>query len=634
MKIFFPLVLGLGLLAPGFVMAADEVPRDAYATAVSAYFAKDYALADSLLTQLVERGSEDPRVFYYRGLAANATGQAAKAQADYEAGALLEAAGRGRVDIDRALEKVQGAERLAIQQQRHAAKQATAKALGGYRKSKALQSELAQAILNYQAGRHQVAKDALTALEADLPFDPRVFYFRGLASFSLGDRDAAKADFVRGVTMETSSGNRVDMDKALLKVQGPARDALEAQRRESVAAVKVAQRQREKQLIEELMVARTKERAPVAPSEPSLANAPTTEPTVAKPAPTAVAKVTPKKPAATNPVAPPEPPTPPTTGAINFAYLPADTEALIHVRVKELWNAPLLAPLKLLPPVSENLAKMKTEVGFTIAEVETVTFATNEAQAGVAVAAEADPTMPPMPPPFVFVVRTSVDLDPTKLEANAEFEKLEENGKTFFKAKTGDFLVYVAEPRVYVGGSDALVKAAFDMPATAEPNPNFAFVDASKQIVVAGSPKDLEGLKAMIPDEVGLGIPALDDLAKALQASDLKGAALAIGVTKGIQLEIRVAVGSQAQAADVAKPLGDLVNFGKQSFTLAKGSLPPPVASLADKVLKTVKHGSSGESATLSLEVTDATIQEAMLAAPALMQLAPPGLPIPGLPGN
>lgn len=636
MKLFYSLVLGLGLLVPSVASAADAVPRDTLATAVNAYFAKDYALADKLLTQLVESGTDDPRVFYYRGLAAKATGKPEKAKADYEAGALLEAEGKGRVDIDRALEKVQGSERLVIQQHRTAAKQGVAKALGGYRKSKALQTEVAQAIVDYQAGRYQKAKDALSAIEADLPHDPRVFYFRGLASFALGDTDAAKADFQRGVKMETAGSNRIDMDKALLKVQGPAREALEVARRDEVAAIKVAKRQREKELIQELVAARMKDSAPAAPVEPAPSIQPndTPEPTP-KPAPKVVAKANPPKAAPTDPVVPPAPPAPPTGASgngLNFAYLPADAEAIAHIRVKELWNAPLLKALTDSQQARDNLAKMKHEVGFTIADVDSVTFATNSAQAGIAAAATAGPGMPPMPPPFVVVVRTLIDLDPAKLEANAEFEKVEDNGKTHFKSKAGDFAVFIATPRLYVGGSEELVKAAMDAPAEAEPNPNFAFVDASKHIVIAGAPNDIEGLKAMIPDEVGLGLPQLDELAKAVKNSDIKGAALSLNIAKGVQLEVRLGLGDAEQAKTVAKPLGDLVDFGKQTFQLAKATLPPPIASLADKVLSTIKHGASNDAATLSLEVTEATIQEATLALPALLQLAPPGLPIPGLP--
>lgn len=636
MKKLYCWLIVLGLFVPSLVAAADDVPRDTYAVGVSAYFAKDYALAEKLLSRLVESGTEDPRVYYYRGLAKAAAGNVEKAKADYQAGAELEAAGRGRVDIDRALEKVQGADRLVIQQHRNAAKQTAAKALGGYRKAKALTKELAEAIESYQAGRHQAAKDALTELATELPYDPRVFYYRGLAEFSLGHQDAAKADFDRGVKLETSSGNRVDMDKSLLKVQGPARDALEAHRRDAIAAVKLARRAREKELVAQLMAKNTRPIAPGIPAEepmPSVTPEPTTDNTDAKPEPKVVAKVTPAKPANADPTVPPEPPAAPSKSAINFAYLPADAEALIHVRVKEVWNAPLLAPLKLMPQATAGLAKMKEQVGFSIGDVESVTFATNAAQSSIAEAA-GNPGMPPMPPPFVVVVRTSVDLDAAKLEADESFEKVEENGKTYFKTKEGDFAVYIAEARAYVGGSEAFVKAALDMPAEADPNPNFAFVDASKPIVIAGSPADLEGIKAAIPEEVGLGIPALDELAKAVKGSDLKGAALAIGLTKGVQLEVRIAVSTEEQAQAIGKPLGDLVDFGKQTFELAKPTLPPPVASLADKILKTVKSATSGESALLSIEVSDAVIQEAVLAAPALMQLAPPGLPIPGLPAN
>lgn len=624
-------VLFAALLTPSWSWSAEPASRDNYSVAVSAYFGKDYSLAEKLLTQLIESGSDDPRVYYFRGLSHASRGQTEAASADYKQGAELEASGKSRSAIDKVLEKVQGSQRSVIEQVRRETKQALAKSTGGYRANKAALQELHQAISAYQAGRHQDAKDTFDGLAKELPNDPRLFYFRGLAQHALGDAEAAKSDFARGVRLEAASSNRVNVDQALVKVQGPARDALEAQRRETIVAIKLEKRAREKEILAEMMAARNKVQSEPPPPKPAPMAVAVAEPVAPKktkaPEPTAVTKTT------TKPAGSPTPPPPPAAmmSGINFAYLPADTEALIHVRVKELWNAPLLAPLKLLPPVGENLQKMKDEVGFTVADVESVTFATSEAQSTVAETA-ANGGAPTMPPPHVIVVRTSVNIDVAKIEANPEFEKVEEDGKNYYKAKEGDFAVYLAEPRTYVGGTLDYVKAAMTMEATAEPNPNFAFVDSSKQIVIAGSPKDLEGLKALIPDELGSGIPALDALAKAVKESDPKGGALGIGVSKKITIEIRGAFGTEEQAQTINKHLTDLVDFGKQSFELAKPSLPPPLASLAGKVVATLKSGTSKDSATVSIEVPEAAIQEATLAAPAMLQLLPAGLPFPGAP--
>ena len=60
-------------------------PSDQYAEAVTAYFAKDYNAADSVLTRLIEGGTGDPRTYYFRGLSRYASGNLDAADIDFEA---------------------------------------------------------------------------------------------------------------------------------------------------------------------------------------------------------------------------------------------------------------------------------------------------------------------------------------------------------------------------------------------------------------------------------------------------------------------------------------------------------------------------------------------------------------------
>lgn len=93
----------------------------AYGNGVHAFFGGDFQSGYDTLSGVIEAGSTDPRAYYFRGLAALKLGRLDEAEADFQEGARLEVAGRGSVGgraIGRALERVQGCDRLKLEQYR------------------------------------------------------------------------------------------------------------------------------------------------------------------------------------------------------------------------------------------------------------------------------------------------------------------------------------------------------------------------------------------------------------------------------------------------------------------------------------------------------------------------------------
>ena len=90
----------------------------AYGDGVHAYFAGDFQRAYEDLTQAIEAGTNDPRAFYFRGLAALRQGRSDEAEADFSAGADRESRGLGGWPVARSLERIQGAERLQLERHR------------------------------------------------------------------------------------------------------------------------------------------------------------------------------------------------------------------------------------------------------------------------------------------------------------------------------------------------------------------------------------------------------------------------------------------------------------------------------------------------------------------------------------
>jgi hypothetical protein len=108
-----------------FVVALAAAAADAAEPAsaslgmgMHAFHGGDFEAANRLLSEAIDSGTRDPRAYYFRGLAACRCGAGFEAEADFMEGARLEATGRGGWDIGRALERVQGFERVKLERYR------------------------------------------------------------------------------------------------------------------------------------------------------------------------------------------------------------------------------------------------------------------------------------------------------------------------------------------------------------------------------------------------------------------------------------------------------------------------------------------------------------------------------------
>lgn len=121
------ILLSCGCVLVGSAMGATGAAGEpaplasGYGSGVHAYFAGDFQGSHDALTSVIEAGGGDPRPYYFRGLSALKLGRLDEAEADFQQAANLEAEGRGSVSgraIGRALERVQGCDRLKLEQYR------------------------------------------------------------------------------------------------------------------------------------------------------------------------------------------------------------------------------------------------------------------------------------------------------------------------------------------------------------------------------------------------------------------------------------------------------------------------------------------------------------------------------------
>ena len=110
-----------------YAHASDPSVRAVYGDGVHSFYAGNFQQSHEYLTQVVDIGTDDPRVYYFRGLSALRLGSQTEANEDFKKGATFEAERGNTRSVSRALERIQGPDRLLLEQSRSKARLALAK---------------------------------------------------------------------------------------------------------------------------------------------------------------------------------------------------------------------------------------------------------------------------------------------------------------------------------------------------------------------------------------------------------------------------------------------------------------------------------------------------------------------------
>lgn len=587
-------------------------PSELYAEAVNAYFAKDYNKADSVFTGLIENGSEDPRVYFFRGLGRFAIGNIDAAEIDFEAGANLEATGLARVNIPRSLERVQGPARRSLESYRRKAKLDSELTAAVHRKSRALHKLYAAGRAAFLSGKSQYAVGQFDQAIDNGTGDPRVFYFRGLAKQDLGLSEEAVADFQQAIELELNPGNRINVDLALEAVQGELRKALENHRHEAIIAARMAGDKERREMIAAMVEKRiaagigSTPGRPIAKSAinvPPDATTPSATPSVGTPAtPSTSTHSTTAPPAAAS-----------SGSAINTAWLPLEAEVIVNVRVFDLWSSPMLAQLKESPDVQGGLQMMQDEFSLAPRDIETVTAgllgATELAMAGAA-----DPTaLATGTDQIVIVVRTRLPFDHQTIERRTdEFEVASHDGNSFYRSLApGDIpCVFLPDSKTIVLAEEGPLQAVIEQGAEDSSRPEFEFVDATAHVSIGFVPNDPFALTEQIPSE-GTGSDAMDKLASAAK-EQLLGVGLGVSLTDSVELEVRLLCIDDAAATDINAALTAVMTELKGMWALMKGAAPPVISGMVDSLIRAQRNSSTREVASISTRITQQSIQNAV----------------------
>ena len=113
-KILSALVCML-IVGTGITNAQSPVLDQVYGRGVHLFYAGQLAESYEILSSAITAGSHDPRTFYFRGLAAAASGRQHEAETDWREGAKYEMSGTTTVSVGHALQRIQGSTRLELE---------------------------------------------------------------------------------------------------------------------------------------------------------------------------------------------------------------------------------------------------------------------------------------------------------------------------------------------------------------------------------------------------------------------------------------------------------------------------------------------------------------------------------------
>src|SRR4051812_19687427 len=120
---FVTSLVAVAMLAlSGMARGQDAMLEELYGRGVHAYFSGNQTEAFNSLDAAIRSGCRDPRAFYYRGLVLNHFGRPVEAADDFRKGAELEMLGGEPYPVGRSLERIQGTDRMLLEDHRRVAR--------------------------------------------------------------------------------------------------------------------------------------------------------------------------------------------------------------------------------------------------------------------------------------------------------------------------------------------------------------------------------------------------------------------------------------------------------------------------------------------------------------------------------
>ena len=680
----------------------NAVTADPLDAALTAWRDGDVTTAQSLLSKLIAQKSEDARVYYYRGLLAEQAGE--DGSKDFQQGAQLEARFSTTTQVNRALEKIQGPLRSQIEKTRVAARNAIKADPEAARLKVVYRDALEARNQGNLAAATELLKEATEGGS-----DPRYFYMYGVTLAENGQVEDAKAAFAEGLKREQTVEDAHLVSIALSEVQGEIRRLIEEQtqveRGEELVTRQTNNRENQRRALmsqdqlladanaaaeamleqqQSLEEARTQAAADAILAEnkarQELEDKINERPSIPAPAPL--------KPAETDPNAPPMPadedmtealasatpdaPANPflsggkgagsvpgaSAGAIDMAWLPADTDYLMFARPADLLNSGFLKPVIGTPDFEESMSKLSAQSGILPNDLQSVTIGVGNAMGMLLPMVAQMGSGQPVDPASasqqfmngnnsMMVIRTNKPLDIAQVMTAAGATETTLDDKTYYLLKAVEpagspappapanaatqppMALFPVDESTFLVSTEASIKTAIPKGPGESTSDQFGFVSSGNHMVMAFSSPLLAAMSGSIPQPEGVP-PMVADFLTAIKGN-VTGVALQFeaGTDLKVNISLNLTESSAATAANVALQQG--VAMARQMAPLMLGQAPPEIQPSLQQAIGSLSSGVDKNVVMATLNVPG-TLVQVLKDNPQLMTppTGPPGAAPPG----
>jgi len=287
-----------------------------------------------------------------------------------------------------------------------------------------------------------------------------------------------------------------------------------------------------------------------------------------------------------------------------LVWLPAETEAMIQVKVADLWKAPLFKSLTGTPQAADFVTEMESKTGLKPADIASITIGAPDL-AGIqsAAAAQAIGVAGAPPKGLVGVIKTTKAVTLEDLAKSDEMKTAEHGSKKYLESTEGGVGLYVADSKTVLIASVEDLKAAMDRGENKAPRKELSLVNTGSHLILVAAPKDPAALTANLSAAPTEGAPEEVAAMQQTLAESLTAFGVGLSVSGGLDFDTSLMLSKTDGVDKVKAGITASVGKAKEEFATAKEAAPPVLAELGEMFLNSAKVESDAQVVKFSASI-------------------------------
>jgi predicted Zn finger-like uncharacterized protein len=310
----------------------------------------------------------------------------------------------------------------------------------------------------------------------------------------------------------------------------------------------------------------------------------------------------------------------PTAGSLAMVLdrLPAETEVLLHFRVKDALASPLAMGLR-TPEFDAQLKSPNPFVpGTTVSDINTMTvamvgvteFLSEQKLKMASSGSSVRPTGPPIPTDPLILVALNDPINTSLLGFTPE-QTLKHGEMTYYKRAEGlppgapDCLAII-DARLIAVGNESRVKAALDQQSASGLAADFGFLESRSHVTLAVCPRFLKQQIDRLAVS-NIEFPQALNVLNQFQQKGGKTLGLQLELQTGLETQVAVLAAEEAQAGALQAEFDTLIKSARESFASPAMASNPMIGPFKD-VVEAIKVTTTGARIAASASIPKETL--------------------------